>query len=126
MTGFHKLNTSARKEQAFNVQSGLSGHIFKWNIGDGIPTHKHPLGECHITICTAGQLKIEFPTALVVLNPGDVYDIEPDVDHSLTAMTDGTCVINLRRERGSVDPHENVPTHQPEPAPHIPDETITI
>ena len=102
MTGYRNLSiVNGNRYNLFDVNESLSGLILKFNKNETIPRHKHNEKDSHITICVSGSVQLQINEEVLVLVPGDVYDIDPDCYHSFVSLEDETCIINLLRGLGN-------------------------
>jgi quercetin dioxygenase-like cupin family protein len=88
----------------------LKGVIYTFEYaGDILEKHVHTEENNHITIVTAGKVKIYSHDWEVIAGPGRVLDFRVDEPHEFVALEDATQIMNIvKKYRGEVNDSQTV------------------
>lgn len=81
----------------------LVGAIYDFaKVGDVVPKHFHSSDDVHITIVARGKIKAHSHDWETEATAGQIIDFKPEQPHELTALEDGTRIINIVKKHGGV------------------------
>lgn len=66
-------------------------------IGDGLDKHVHTEADVHITIVLAGRVRVASHDWSLEVEAGKIVDFRVGEPHEITAIEDGTRILNLRK-----------------------------
>lgn len=81
---------------------GLTGTVYHFQKGDGLPVHVHPTpNHNHITVVISGSLLCQGHPAIEgqIIRAGDVLDWVVGEHHGFSALEDGTVFVNVTKGR---------------------------
>ena len=80
-----------------NTYYGVTSSLYYRDTGETIPRHQHPFD--HTTQVVRGRTRVDLfgkpPVSFEMTFTDPAYVIPPNVDHEITALDDGTVILNV-------------------------------